>query len=439
MRLIVMPRHLSSSRKKSRRALPRWLRATVVSLLVAANLGVVGVWWTLNAAEDAFRANARRDEAVVAELVARPRVSTEPLYFLVIGSDSRADVDKEVFGDFAGARGDVVMVARIDRDEGRALILSIPRDLLVPIPDHSEDKINAAYAYGGASLMVRTVREAFDLAIHHYVEIDFAGFQSLVDELGGIQMEFVYPARDPKSHLDVPAGTVTLDGFQALAYARSRSYQELRDGTWQSVDADDIGRTQRQQALVLAILARLKRPSTLAESGSVVASLARHMTVDAALADSSLAELAFSMRDIGASDIETATLPTSGETRNGASVQMLEQPAADQMLDGFKNGRLMDEKPVETILSVDVLNANGVAGAASQWASHLDEAGYTVNRVDNAEKRRDTTVVMVEADRSEAATELVKDLGFGHVEVGSVPEGVDAVVILGADAGTPVS
>ncbi|MFP3913810.1 MAG: LCP family protein [Actinomycetota bacterium] len=434
-----MARYSAASPKRSHRVLPRWLKIATLALLVAANLAALGVWWTIRSAEDAFRDNARRDEEVVAELDVRPTVSSQPLYFLVIGSDSREGVDTDLFGDFGGARSDVVMVARIDRAEGRVLLLSIPRDTLVTVPGHGEDKINAAYAFGGASLMVRTVREAFDLPIHHYVEVDFAGFQSLVDELGGVEMTFPHPARDPKSRLDVPAGTVTLDGFQALAYARSRTYQELRDGTWTSVDAGDIGRTRRQQALVMGILSRLKRPSTLAETGPVVASIARHMTVDAALADSSLAELAFSMRDVGGSDIEAVTLPTRGSTRNGASVQLLEQPAADEMLEGFRNGRLIDDQQVEAILSVDVLNGNGIAGAAAEWASHLDGAGYTVNRVDNATEELESTLVMVDAAHRSAASQLVDDLGFGQVEVGSVPAGVDAVVILGADAGEPVS
>lgn len=433
-----MSRHSSTS-KKPRRAVPRWLKATLVSFLVLANVGVAAVWWTVRSAQDAFRDNAQRDEEVVAELDQRPQASNQPLYFLVVGSDSREEVDSDLFGDFAGARSDVVMVARIDRDAGEALLLSIPRDTLVPIPDRGEDKINAAYAYGGTSLMVRTVREAFDLPVHHYVEVDFAGFQSLVDELGGIEMTFPYPARDPKARLDVPAGTVTLDGFQALAYARSRNYQELRDGTWRSVDAGDIARTHRQQELVLSILSRLKRPSTLAETGSVVASLARHMTVDAALADSSVAELAFSMREVGGSDIETATLPTVGDNRGGASVQVVDRPAADEMLAGFRDGRLTVADTEAAILSIAVLNGNGVAGAASEWAAQLDGAGYTIHRIDNAEERSDETVVMVEADRSEAAAELVDDLGFGSVEIGTVPDEVDAVVILGTDAGMPVS
>lgn len=414
--------------------MPRWLKVTVLSLLLLGNLAVFGVWWLINSAEAAFQDNAIRLEEVVPELVERPQGPSEPLFFLLIGSDSREGVDTDVFGDFAGARSDVVMVARVDPGDGKAQILSIPRDTWVPIEGHGEGKINSAYAYGGAPLMIKTVRQLTGAPIHHYVEVDFAGFQALVDELGGVEMTFPHPARDPKSKLDVPAGTITLDGYQALAFARSRSYQELRDGRWTSVDATDIGRTERQQTLVLAILERLKRPSTLTETGPIVASVAQHMTVDAALADSSLVELAFSMREIGASDFETATLPTIGATRGGASIQVLDQPAAAAMLDAFVSGSTLDVDGGEGIVSVDVLNANGVAGSAGRWASRLGEHGYTVNRVDNADELTESTLVIVEPERVVAGEILVDALGFGSVEVGDVPEGVDAVVMLGADA-----
>ena len=151
--------------------------------------------------------------------------------------------------------------------------------------------------------MVRTVKQVTGLPVHHYVEVDFVGFQSLVDDIGGVYIDFPYPARDANSGLSVDAGYQLLDGSQALAYARSRHYQELRDGSWVSVDADDIGRTERQQKLILAILGAVKTPSSLTEAGSIVGGFAQHLTVDSALARSSLVELAFRMRSIsGAED-----------------------------------------------------------------------------------------------------------------------------------------
>ena len=121
------------------------------------------------------------------------------------------------------------------------------------IPGNGEGKIRP-HSYGGPPLMVQTIRENLGIEVNHYVEVDFVGFIEMVDDLGGIEMTFPYPARDAKSGSRVDAGTQILDGEQALAYARSRKYQEYQNDTWVSVDAGDLGRTQRQQEVVRAIL-----------------------------------------------------------------------------------------------------------------------------------------------------------------------------------------
>jgi LCP family protein required for cell wall assembly len=236
--------------------------------LVAANLVVGFVLWTLNSAQTAFRENAAQIDDVVPELDVRPVATTEPITFLVIGSDSREGLESlQNFGVSDGARGDVIMLIKLYPGTGSAQILSLPRDLLVDIPGHGSDRINAAYSYGGAPLMVRTVRQVTGLPVHHYVEVDFVGFQALVDEIGGVHVEFSYPARDLNSGLKVEAGRQLLDGKQALAFARSRHFEELRNGDWVPVQADDFGRTHRQQKLILAILAGVKKPSSLPEAG----------------------------------------------------------------------------------------------------------------------------------------------------------------------------
>jgi anionic cell wall polymer biosynthesis LytR-Cps2A-Psr (LCP) family protein len=103
---------------------------------------------------------------VVPELNVRPVEAREPLVFLVIGSDSRARLDNlQNFGEAAGERSDVIMLIKLDPSNGHAQILSLPRDLLVEIPGHGTNRINAAYAFGGAPLMVRTVKEATGLSI----------------------------------------------------------------------------------------------------------------------------------------------------------------------------------------------------------------------------------------------------------------------------------
>ena len=429
------PSHLAAGRTRVR--VPRWLKITVIVTLVLANAAAASVVWLVDRTESAFREHVAQLPEVVGELTERVEPS-EPMFLLLIGSDSREGVDTDVYGDFGGERSDVVMLARLDPASGTAQLLSIPRDTWVPIEGHGEDKINAAFSYGGASLMVETVRETFDVPVHHYVEVDFAGFQELVDELGGVAMSFDHPARDPKSHLDVPAGAVTLDGEQALAYARSRSYQELREGGWTSVDADDIGRAARQQELVLAILSELKRPSTIAESSEIVTSIARHLTVDAALAESSLAGLALEFRSVAGADVETATLPTVGSTEGGASVQIPDQPAARAVLDAFRSGRPMDVTTDLDSVSVRILNGNGVAGSAQRWAAELERAGFEVAGISNAADVRSETVVRVEGE-ADRAEDVVEALGFGRVETAGAGQDVDAVVILGTDAETGTS
>ena len=175
--------------------------------------------------------------------------------FLIVGSDTRdvVDEDAEDAGLFLdgptgeGGRSDTIMVLRRDPDQGAAL-LSIPRDLWVPIAGTGDDgKVNWAYI-GGPRRLAETITQALGIPIHHYVEVDFAGFQSLVDEIGGVEICVEHPAQDTNSGLALDQGCQTLNGGMALAYARSRQYQEWRDGDWHDESgAPDLNRIARQQ------------------------------------------------------------------------------------------------------------------------------------------------------------------------------------------------
>ncbi len=402
---------------------------TIISLLVVANLVALGLFWALNTGQTLL-AGADTNQEVV-DALATP--TGDALTFLVVGSDSREGLDDlEHFGNFAGARGDVVILVRVDPSTGDARMLSIPRDLWVDIPGHGEGKINAAYSYGGPRLMVETIRENLGIEVNHYVEIGFVGFQEMIDELGGIQIDFPYDARDRSSGLDVAAGTEVLDGEMALAYARSRKYQEYQNGSWQSVDADDIGRTQRQQEVIRAIMSELKTPASVADAGQVAASLADHMTIDATLAESSIAGLAWDFRSLISGGIEGTTLPVDGANKNGASVVVKREPEAGEMITAFLGGaaQVAEQRP----LRVQVLNGNGVTGAAGDMSEKLEENGFEVESVGNAGSRDyEVTTVMVPAGSVNGGL-IVERLGFGVVEFGDVDNEYDAVVIVGADA-----
>lgn len=398
-----------------------------MSLLVVANIVVLTVFWAINTGQGVL-ATANTDSQVSNVL---DEATGDDLTFLVIGSDSRAGLDDLThFGTVGGARGDVIMLVRFDSSTSAVQILSIPRDLYVDIAGHGQNRINAAYAFGGPSLMVETIRDSLGVEINHYVEIDFVGFQSLIDELGGIELWFPYPARDLKSGLDVDAGTQTLDGDTALAYARSRKYQELQNGTWVSVNADDIGRTKRQQEVVGAIVAELKRPSSITEAGDIAKAMARHMTIDSILATSSVASLAWTFRGILTGSIEGATLPTYGMTIDGRSVLIADEPDASAVLANFRAGTVFSSQP----LRVQVLNGNGVKGSAGDMSRTLESMGFLVESVGDADTGNYAQTIVLVPDGSGNGEIIVDALGFGVVQVGSVDNGYDAVVIVGADA-----
>lgn len=423
----------SSESRPPAKARPR-IRRTIIGSLVLINAIAFGAWWILQSVTSKLEAEVPRDSEVVASLDPMPG-SGEPRTFLVIGSDSRAGLPDDFegrFGSFAGKRADVAMLVQVFPEDGRAQILSIPRDLRVEIEGYGTNRINAAYSLGGASLMVDTVRAATGLAIHHYVEVDFFGFASIVEEIGGVHLEFPYSARDAKSGLDIPAGTTRLDGAQALAYARSRQYQEYRDGRWVSVDGGDIGRTRRQQLLVFAIISDLKTPSTILDAGSLIETMGRHLTLDAAISDKAIIRLAWDMRGLSVGDIEAVTLPVRGVSQGGRSYVVLE-PEAEVVLAAFALGSTLVTASEEP-LRLQVLNGNGVEGSASLWADTLRSAGFNVVSVADADSYDFVqTVVLAPADRMDRVQLVISALGVGGVVPGSVPRGVDAVVIIGQD------
>ena len=411
----------------------RWRRALII-VLVLANVLVLAVYLRLRSIENIVLETANTVPEVPGLTPTTPG-GGDSITFLVIGSDSREGLDDlQYFGPVGGQRADVIMLVKVHPDEDRAQILSLPRDLWVEIPGHGTNKINAAYALGGASLMVDTVAAFSDIPINHYVEVDFVGFRALVDEIGGVTVDFPYPARDPKSGLGVGAGLQRLDGSEALAYARSRTYQEQRNGRWVSVDGGDFGRTRRQQQLIFAILSELKRPSTITEAGSIVRAFASHLTIDQALAQGSIIEMAFRMRGIASGNIEAVTLPGVTATRGEASVVLPDEPEAGQVLAALRVGAPLVASG-DGPMRVTVLNGNGVAGSANAWSEHLAARGFEIADVGDALVKDyvETRVRVRPADVGRGES-IVEALGFGVVEASTIDDGVDAIVVVGLDA-----
>jgi polyisoprenyl-teichoic acid--peptidoglycan teichoic acid transferase len=411
-------------------------RRVIVGILIFANVAVFGtlgaIWFAANQVSGAI-------PTIPAEgLPLAPSGSgpTDPKTFLLVGSDRREGLGSEFAhtGYFGGERSDVIMLVTVRPREGSVQMLSIPRDLKVVYGGVTQ-KINGTFSKSAGDL-VAAVTELTGAPIHHYLQVDFGGFAGIVDAIGGVEMTFPYPARDLKSHLSIGAGTQTLNGQQALALARSRSYQEQREGGWVSVDGSDFGRTRRQQDILMAIITQIDPPSSPAGFNSLLDALAGFVTTDSNFREDEIINLAWSMRNIQPEDMDTGTLPAYISNEGGVSYVVADQPAASEMIAAFVAGRPIGSA-VGRDAAIEVQNGNGRSGAATQIGSVLTDAGFDVVATTNS-TRSDyaTTLVVARAKDLGAAEAVVAELGYGRAVVGRTPDGVDLLVIVGLDAPT---
>jgi len=178
--------------------------------------------------------------------------------WLLVGSDSRQGLTAEqqqdlaTGGDIGSSRTDTILLVHVPeyRSSTPTTVVSIPRDSYVPIPGHGKDKINAAFAIGGAPLLTQTAERATGLRLDHYAEMGFGGFAGLVDALGGVTMCPTAPINDPLAGIDLPAGCQKLDGRNALGYVRTRDTPRA-----------DLDRMVNQRQFLSALLHRAASPA----------------------------------------------------------------------------------------------------------------------------------------------------------------------------------
>ena len=305
---------------------------------MAIGVGMVGVLLAVLSIGYAWKTYQKIEKIPVASVLTPE--SGDGTNYLIVGTDSREGLDEEVANrdvvvgeGVSGARSDTIVLMRVG--EGGNRMLPIPRDLWLPIADtKGNQRINTAIQ-GGPSRLIRTVEQSLSLPVHHYVEIDFAGFLDLVDAVGGVTIDFDAPATDPKSGLDIrAAGPQRLDKDMALAFVRSRTYTRVVNGKPVVDPTADLGRIQRQQTFLRAVMHEVgstRNPVTLARIGDAIAS---NMKVDDALGFRDSIGLA---RKLAGLDPETVDLPvTPTRTNGGADVLLLKQPSATAALDRFR-------------------------------------------------------------------------------------------------------
>ena len=200
-------------------------------------------------------------------------------------------------------------------------------------PGQGTQKINAAYAFGGPDLLVEAVALSTGIRANHYLEVEFGGFADIIDALGGIELTFPYPARDLKSGLQVEAGTQVVDGATALAYARSRTYEEFRDGEWVAEGSGDIVRTARQREVLMKIMSKASSPSGLVRSPLLLSAVGSDMKADSTTNVFALIRTASMMQTASATD--SVALPVAISDEDGVSYVIRVEPAATEVINAF--------------------------------------------------------------------------------------------------------
>lgn len=286
----------------------------------------------------------------------RPERASSAVNYLVVGSDTREGLTKAELKQLrvgstksaAGARSDTMMLVHISKSRDKAVVISLPRDSLVTIPAHTSldgksqiseqpGKLNSAFAWGGAPLLIETLEQKMNLRIDHYVEVNFAGFKNVVDALGGIQVCTKKDINDPKSHLVLAKGVHTLDGIEALKYVRTRDFDGM----------GDLGRMQRQQQFVSAVFRKATSTGVLLnpiKMKNLVSAIFKTVKTDETLNQGDIVTLAKQVRNLTPGKLRTLTVPlgnSNGFYEGVGSVVIWDEILAPELFD-----RLRKDMPI---------------------------------------------------------------------------------------------
>ena len=336
------------SRPLWRRMIRRGITTAVVSLALFAAWSSYEVWSSWQSVErDTFNVAAAKSilplpaggivpdvitdgeipEETRSVVTAPPQPVETPLTsFLLVGSDE------------GGNRADVIILILLGHGD-RPLMVSLPRDLYLPNRcTQGYSRINATYLgcgeeVSGPTLLALTVEDFTGIPVNHFALFDFDGFEKIIDEVGTVEICVDYAVRDRKSELDLPAGCTNASGAQALAWIRSRSTQELRNGRWQAMPSvNDLTRNQRQQDVILAMLSTLQSLETIADLSGIVRSVSEAFTLDNQLGMGDAIALAWSFRGLSSNDITRVEIPTKHFVTSGGAQVLLPTTSFDQLL-----------------------------------------------------------------------------------------------------------
>lgn len=356
-------------------------------------------------------------------------MANEPFYLLLMGTDGSAERDEDP--EYAGGqyRSDSIMLARIDAPNKKVTLLSIHRDTRVNLgPDYGTQKINAARAVGGPALAVETVAKMAGVDISHYAEINFDGFATIVDAIGGVEVDVPVDIEDWDAGGVLSAGVQTLNGEQALILCRSRN-------TYTGVAGDPDQMRAANQRLVLSAIAKKLLASDIGTIANTVREVSKFVTTDLELND--IIGLAQAMQGLDPeSDIYTAMQPAGAVYENDIWWSVTDEKEWSKMMDRVKQGLPPTEETqidemTGTVLAtaggevgtsqktawVNVKNGTPREGLASSAAETLNKAGFVnvAYSSANADTYRETLIVYDDPAQVYGANQIREALGQGRV------------------------
>ena len=392
----------AGGRPRGRRPSPRALLGAVA---IAAMFAVVATSLAAYAKYRGVVGSIHRENVTAAMLGKRPPY-TAGLNILIIGSDSRQGLGRKFGADVLGARSDTSMLLHIAPGHTRADIVSFPRDSMVPVlacandqqghPGQSAqpgevERLNSTFSAGGAPCLWKTLEQETGIRIQHFVEVNFAGFQSIVNDVGGVPVCLPFAINNPQARLHLAAGKRVVNGAQALAFVRLR--ENIGEGS-------DTQRIQRQQYFLAAVMQKLKATNLLSQPSrifNVVRDVAKSLTTDSGLDLSTMLRIANSMKSLSSSSVQLVTVPVVPYAGDPAAELSWEQPQSDRMFRAIEADRDLPSSaktkgngqakaaaaPAEPTVSpakvnVEVLNGSGVNGVAGSAATALTGKGFTV-------------------------------------------------------------
>ena len=400
------PREASATDHSRRRRV--LVIVSVVTLVVVAGMGFA--WWRLNG--NISRLDVSKD------LGERPKVAEGPLNILLIGSDNRQGEDVPGASLTSGARSDTTLIAHVSADRQHVTVVSVPRDSMVPAPPHCRNSApkaqwvdtqwNATFSEGGPACLIKTIEGNTGLFINHFAVVDFNGFRDMVDALGGVPVCAPEAIDDPKAKLKLSAGRHVLDGRQALGYVRAR--KTIGDGS-------DLGRIKRQQAFLSSVVQEATRTSLLLRPDKLFGFLdaaTRSLTTDEDLGLGTMKDLASSIKNVGMKNVRFITVPVKDYAPDPNRVAWA--PEAEDLWQTLRDDGVVGEapKPGATAsarpltvspadVKIQVVNATGVRGLASEIAAGLTVQGFHDVATSNSSARPNGVVVEHGPGQAEAA------------------------------------